>query len=342
MTEKDAYEDLADMYAQTPMMVDEIRGSLMEVLRVQFLPGEAQLAVKVGLDGGNLDEIAEKTGMDKGKLKTMLFAMAKKGTMWISPEKEGEERTYRTIGIAGPGLIETGGWGNVRFPHSVKLMKALYGFQNDFAKHLLAKFPMAVARVWTTPEALPDDADAGENVAHLVREAGAWGVSTCSCRLPHWVAEPGNHCDHLLETCIFLGDNARWGREHGLCREITADEAIDILSRSNEDGLVHSYDPDEFICNCCPDCCVLQKGMNEPGGIVLQPAGFAAVIDTETCSACGTCAGRCPVNAISVDEHAAVDEKACLGCAVCWPSCPTGSVGMKRRAEPVSTPLATL
>ena len=188
-----------------------------------------------------------------------------------------------------------------------------------------------MARVWTTPEALPMDAKPDENVARLIREAGAWGVSTCSCRLPHWIADPGNHCNHLLETCLFMGDMARWGVEHGMCREITYDQVMEILRACNEDGLVHTYDPDDFICNCCSDCCVFHVGIRQTGARLLQASGFVARVDETTCSVCETCADRCPMDAIQVDAHATVDEDKCIGCGVCFPTCTTGSITFVRR-----------
>jgi NAD-dependent dihydropyrimidine dehydrogenase PreA subunit len=258
----------------------------------------------------------------------MLNTMADKATAWISPGQEDPD--YRTVWIAGPGLVETGGWGNIRFPHSVQLLKALHRFEVEFAKKSLpiTSYPV---QVWTTPAALPDDAEPKENVAERIKAAGCWGISTCSCRLPHWVADPGNHCNHLLETCLFMGDVARWGVEHGMCREITYDEVVDLLRRCNEDGLVHTYDPLDFICNCCSDCCVFHVCLKETGHNPLTPSPFVARIDESTCSACGTCADRCPFGAIEVNASATVDPDKCLGCGVCFPTCTTGSVSFTRR-----------
>ncbi len=329
MSNKDIYESLLDMYAVVPG-IPEIADSLMEVLRLQFTPEEADLAVKVGFRGGNLNRIHEKTGIERENLKKMLNTMADKGTMWISPGEE--DPRYKTIGIGGPGLIETGGWGNVRFPHSVQLMKALHRLEVDFAVKSLPVLGFPV-RVWTTPAALPIDANPDENVVERIKEAGYWGVSTCSCRLPHWIADPGNHCNHLLETCLFMVDMARWGVEHGMCRVISCDDAIELIRRCNEDGLVHTYDPDDFICNCCSDCCVFHIGIRETGAKLLQPSEFVAQIDDSTCSACSTCADRCPFGAIQVDEYASVDAEKCLGCGVCFPTCTTGSVKFVRRSK---------
>ena len=176
MVEKDAYEALFDRYAKAPG-ISEMADSLMELLRLQFTPEEAGLALKVGARGRILGEIQERSGIEKKKLKQMLNTMADKGTMWIDPGQDDPD--YRTIGIAGPGLLETGGWGNVRFPHSVRLMKALHRFQIDFARECLPRLNYAV-QVWLTPAALPGDADPSENVAEMIKRAGY-----CGARVDH-------------------------------------------------------------------------------------------------------------------------------------------------------------
>jgi len=330
VTTKDVYEQLADMLDQSPPGVPKTP-SLMKLLRLQYTPKEAKLAVKVGLKSVKLDQIAEKTGIEKGKLKKMLNTMADKGTMWITPGEENPN--YRATGVGGPGLIETGGWGNVRFPYSVQLLKALHKFQREFAIEKLSKVGFPMSRVWPATVALPEDAQPSENVAEVIKQAGYWSVSTCSCRLPHWIADPGNHCKHLLETCLLLGKLGRWCVEHGMAREITYDQAAELLRKCNEDGLVHTYDPNWAICNCCADCCVFFTGLRETGATTLQRSDFVARVSEETCNACNTCADRCPVDAITVDECAAVDEDLCLGCGVCVPTCETKSVSLVRRPK---------
>ena len=120
------------------------------------------------------------------------------------------------VGIGWPGLIETGAWGNVRFPQSVALMKAMHEFQREWATNALPAFETPTNRVWAAVAVLPDDATPLENVAVQIREAGYWSVSTCSCRLPHWLADPGHHCGHMLETCVIMGKMGKWCVEHGM------------------------------------------------------------------------------------------------------------------------------
>jgi len=330
MSENDIYQQLFDMYAQWPFGAHKVVDSFMELLRCQFTPEEAELAIKIGFNNIKFGEVQRRTGMESSRLRQMLNTMADKGTLWVTPGVE--EPDYRTIGVAGPGLVETGGWGNIRFPHSVRLMQALHRFEVDFAVKCLPdlKYPVYV---WTTPEALPADADPKDNVAERIKEAGSWGISTCSCRLPHWISDPGDHCRHLLETCLFMGETARWGAEHGICREITYEEAVATLKRCNEDGLVHTYDPLDFICNCCTDCCVFFVCLNKTGYNPLRPAPYVAAIDQSTCNACGVCVQRCPFGAIVMEGFAVVDTEKCMGCGVCFPTCDMGAVEMVKRAK---------
>ena len=330
MTKKDAYEKLAEMFNQLPPGISYVP-SIMQVLRLQYTSKEAELAVEVGLKGIKLDEVQRRTGIDKQELNRMLNRMADKGTMWITPGEENPN--YRSVGIGGPGLIETGAWGNIRFPYSVQLLKAMARFQREWATKAMPALGFPTNRVWPSPAALPDDAQPSDNVAEMMKQAGYWSVSTCSCRLPHWVAAPGHHCNHILETCLILGKMGRWCVEHGMAREISYDRAVDLLKRCNEDGLVHTYDPSWAICNCCADCCVFFVSLRETGANVLQRSNFVAHVDQKTCAACGTCADRCPVDAIVVDDFAVINKDKCLGCGVCFPTCATRSVCLVRRSE---------
>ena len=336
MTE-DVYQRLAGMFAEAPLGFSTTP-AFLELLRLQYTPQEAELTVKMGFRALKLDQVHELTGIEKQELKKMLHTMACKGTMWITPGQE--DPNYSPIREGGPGLIETGGWGNVRFPYSVQLMKALHTVQYEFATQRLTRLGFPTSRVWADPDALPEDADPSENVAEMMKLAGFWSVSTCSCRLPHWIADPGNHCTHLLEVCLLMGKLGRWAVEHGMAREISYEQALDILQKSNRDGLVHTYDPSNAVCNCCADCCVFLVGQKATGEKLIEPSPFVAAVDDEACTACASCADRCPVDAIEINACSVIDRDRCLGCGVCVPVCNAAALKLARRPKAGQPPAA--
>ncbi|MCP4722576.1 MAG: 4Fe-4S dicluster domain-containing protein, partial [Desulfobacteraceae bacterium] len=73
-----------------------------------------------------------------------------------------------------------------------------------------------------------------------------------------------------------------------------------------------------------------------------------AVIQPETCKACGLCADRCPMDALTLeDNHLAANKKGqaptldpalCLGCGVCVHKCPSGSLTLSRKEKTAAPP----
>ena len=115
-----------------------------------------------------------------------------------------------------------------------------------------------------------------------------------------------------------------------MARKLSYEELVELLKKTNQDGLVHTINMLGLICNCCNDCCPIFQTyfMGAPTFI---PSPFAAHADEEACIACGTCAERCPVDAIVVDTFAVVDQDKCIGCGVCVPTCSTDAIKLVRR-----------
>lgn len=332
MVERDIYQELLDMINREDVVGLPDTPSMRRVVELQFTPDEAELALKIGLTGGSLEELSAKLGMEKETLYKKLWTMADKGTMWIDPGGV-QNPVCRVLGAAAPGLSETGIWGNIRFPYDVELAKNMRQVMWEWARDKLCTLGFPFAPVWAHPWALPEDAKPEENLAEFLKSQEHFSVSYCPCRLSHWITDPGNHCEHMAETCLHTGDTSRWCVEHGQGRELTYEEALEVLRKTNADGLVHTININGFICNCCDDCCPLFMGFHKLNVKTMVPSPFMPKIDEDTCIACGDCADLCPVKAVKVDRIATVDGDICIGCGVCVTHCPSESMALVRRPE---------
>ena len=52
---------------------------------------------------------------------------------------------------------------------------------------------------------------------------------------------------------------------------------------------------------------------------------MAAIVNAESCVACGACVDACPCGAIEVQDVAVVNDT-CAGCGACVDACPVGAI----------------
>jgi ferredoxin len=329
VTEKNVYEELAEMINKEDVVGMSPTPSFLKVLSLQFTPEEAALALQTHLSGGTLDELACRTGIGKTKLKDMLMTMADKGTIVYDPAEE--DSVYKIAGMVAGGLTETGLWGGIRFPFTAELGIAMYTMLREHAELSLAKLGFGYTPVWAAQVALTKDALPTEDLSQAIKGAGHWSVSACPCRLARSLVKPSDPCKHMLHTCVHTGALSRWAVKHGMARELTYDQTLRLLRECNEDGLVHTINIYGQICNCCRDCCAIFHSF-KLGAPTFAPSPFTAQSGQETCNECGTCAERCPVGAIRVDGHAVVDSAVCIGCGACIPTCKGKAMRLVRRS----------
>jgi hypothetical protein len=99
-----------------------------------------------------------------------------------------------------------------------------------------------------------------EKLSYYLSKYDTFSVSPCSCRASRTSINDG--CGHLAEEmCIQMGKGAEHYIRSGRAREITKEEALEIIHRAEENGLMHNLvnieEPGESsaICNCCSCAC---------------------------------------------------------------------------------------
>lgn len=336
MSKLELYEKLADRFDTGQLVGAPKTKSLLKILMLLFNPDQAELALTFPFKNTTLDD-AIKLYPDKADtLESLLDGMAEGGTVFRST-KPGIGKRYRLL----PSLV---GWAETPIWHGRETEQAreLAPLWRDYRKEgwseemargmpLMRVIPVDTA-VKDESAILPFDA-----IEPFVEAAAYRAVAHCPCRLMAKYVDDG--CDFSTENCLHFGSMGRYMVEHGLAREISKEETLQILKGADDEGLVHIIDNIEghlhTICNCCGCCCAFLVPINEKTGLnILAHSNYLASVDADECIGCGTCEERCPVNAIEVIEAISViDNATCLGCGICVPGCESDAIGLIHREE---------
>ncbi len=146
-----------------------------------------------------------------------------------------------------------------------------------------------------------------EEVRNLVEKAYAISVGPCSCRRSRRLM--GEGCGHLEDDmCMYLNDNAINYTRYGDHRMIDKEEAYEILSRAEANGLVHElnvapgYEDTTAICNCCACSCFALRIATYFRAPDAVRSNYVACVDPEKCVACGQCVENCQLNAVKLGQ----------------------------------------
>jgi electron transport complex protein RnfB len=330
MANAHGYRQLAEKLDQLPNGFPPAEdGSHFRLLEYLFTPGEASLAADLSPALETPAAIGARLKRPTAEIRPLLKEMARKGLI----------NAGRAEGGLGYGLMPfvVGFYEMQAGRMDSKLAElAEEYFRSGFRKALTVQPPFH--RVVPVRESVTTDLSIApfETAAGIVEQASAWSVTDCVCRKQ--TALIGRPCPHPVESCMVLSSTP--GAFHGRngMRELTKQEALELLRNLAEAGLVHSVsntrEGNWYICNCCTCSCGLLRGMAEAGiASVMAHSGFVCRVDEAACSACGVCAERCPFGAITVDGTARVDSIRCAGCGVCTVECPSDALTLVRRGE---------
>ncbi|MEN6562405.1 MAG: FAD-dependent oxidoreductase [Christensenella sp.] len=146
-----------------------------------------------------------------------------------------------------------------------------------------------------------------EEISTYLEENDIFTVSPCSCRTDREVMDEG--CGHLKEDmCIQMGHAAEYYIRTGRGRQITREEAYEILKRAEENGLMHEIPNTDgsgkthAICNCCGCGCLSLRTAAMFKNVDMVRSNYVSEVDAEKCVACGLCVENCPVNALRLGQ----------------------------------------
>ncbi len=184
-----------------------------------------------------------------------------------------------------------------------------------------------------------------EDVARYIKQAKSISVVNCVCRTYNALGG-ASRCEKPWNICIYLNMSSDIARAMNLGREITTEEAFELLKKAEDHGLVHtiingsSPETATVICNCCAcHCSILGALLKHENPRAFARSNFRPEITTALCEKCETCVRICPMTAIwhhyphtedLSDDYITFKEHRCIGCGLCAHHCPNSAISMRK------------
>jgi electron transport complex protein RnfB len=308
-----------------------------EIAKVLFTPEEAAVTSAMPRGFNTVSVIAEVLKKSKEETATVLEEMADKG-LCLSVKK-GDETVYGGLPFV-PGIFEYQFMRGTSTERDRKIAKLIYDYKKAVDKNRRPEqdvYPtMRVITVDRTIQA-KNEIHTYDQVKSYIESYEPLAVSTCYCRHQAKLVDEKSHCGNPDDVCLQFGRGAQFVIDRRMGRKIDKDEAMSILKRSEEAGLVHctnNRQEIDFLCNCCScHCVILKSALAHPKPGLFVNSGFHPVCDSDLCTACETCVERCPMKAISLNEDdlPEVNLERCIGCGVCATGCPSEAIQMEER-----------
>ncbi len=344
MGQTDIYKRLAEHLSQLGMGYPPTE-DLEEILKANFTAKEAEVALAlptrvIPLQPVGTDEIMEAVSLPRVELEQILEGLADKGLLYSGTTEDGTKGyALQQVGF---GFPQTFFWKGEDTPHA-RNMAALVAkyFNREVTQEAYGPAetkPFRYIPVGKTIEHEIETVYPYQMMERVIQGAEVIAVAHCPCRMTARLR--GRGCDHPSEVCMKFDDMAKYLIERGLARQITKEEALEIIKQSEEAGLVHfvdnAIDGIKHNCNCC-GCACWNVGNIKRRKIprdVLMATYFIRVTNEDECTGCGECVDVCPVDALAMEDNVVVIEKDwCIGCGICVDRCPTDAAQLRLRPD---------
>jgi formate hydrogenlyase subunit 6/NADH:ubiquinone oxidoreductase subunit I len=352
LTNDDAYNRFIDWFRKSNAYVPESK-QLLPLIKASYTVQEAELLTGMPLTLSPIDALAKMKNEEPEALQTTLDEMAGRGLVYramVNGKPKYRPNPPRFVFLRSlfwPGRRDA----DVQAvaPHVTRYYHDGFGdhWKDGKTKGLRA-IPIHAA-LSDTREIRPY-----EDIRNVLKMQDRFAVAHCPCR-ERKNTDPGlPDCKHDTENCLHFGKLADYIIENGLGREINQAECEAILEKAAKDGLVHAIsnwqENVDTICNCCQCCCVYFQAFHVLGHTEsMNTSSYEVRIEPESCSGCGKCVNRCPMDALSLQPHPRSTSKGgkvgtlnpsrCIGCGVCAYGCPTESLKLHHRKTVMEPPV---
>ncbi len=351
-TARSGYKKLTERLDRFPHGIVETE-TLYKILSVMFTEEEARLLSKLPIGYFDVPLAMKRWKKDYEDTRSILDDMASRAVL-LDIYKDNEPNYLLPppmIGFFEFTMMRT----NSHMDQKV-LSELFYEYvctEDDFVTSLMT-LETPLGRALVQEEAIEDNSlyvMDYEKTSEIIKNAKTIGVSTCYCR--HVKEHLGEDCDAPKEVCLTISNNGNSSLiRHGYAKEISKDEALDIIKLAKEHNLVQFAENVQknvsFICNCCSCCCEVLSNAKKHGFTnAINSSNYICEINPDNCTGCSKCVKVCPMGALTLTNTniegkkkiAVLNKDMCIGCGVCDRSCNFDALELVHRESRVFTPV---
>jgi Pyruvate/2-oxoacid:ferredoxin oxidoreductase delta subunit len=329
---EDVYKRLARHLDDLPAGFPPTKSGVeLRILKKLFLEDEAEMALLLSVLPESPNSVAVRARMSVTETALKLDKMSRKGLIYRIETEDGGRRYSANQFIIGIWEFQV----NNLSPDLIRDME-------EYMPTLMTAGPWKKSPQLRTIPVMKVIPVRHEILAHEKAEEMLLGqnrflIAPCICRRERTMM--GQGCGKPEEACLIMGRGVDYYEKNGMGRIIDRQEALAILQKADEAGLV--LQPSNArkianICMCCGCCCgVLRTIKAHPSPAEFVSSPFRACLDIKTCTDCGVCLGRCPMGALNRNDKGKVrfDPGRCIGCGLCITTCSGGSLTLARKPD---------
>ena len=343
MAANDVYERLARHLSTLGMGYPPTQ-TLIDILKENFNPVEAEVALAlptsvIPLQPVPVKEMITRADLPEDTLQNILEDLSQRGLVFCGKTAKGEKGyALQQVGFSFP---QTFFWKGEDTPHARNMAALIakyfnrnvtrqaYSSETDAYRYIPVSGTVDLSIQAVYPH---------HTMESVLKDVTDFAVCHCACRMISRLR--GRPCEHPTEVCIKFDEMAGYVIDRNLGREISREEALEIIKQSEDAGLVHFVDNTKgkikHNCNCC-GCACWNVGAIKRRKIprdILMAVYFVRETDEDACTGCGECAEICPVDAVVMEgDLPRIDTQWCIGCGVCVSGCPAGAAKLKIRPD---------
>jgi len=300
-------------------------GLEIRILKKIFTESEVSAVCYLSREMETIEYIVEKSGLQNEQVSSVLQDLSKRGLLQSDWNKENPKYGLRPFI---PGFYEAHA-SSEKMDHEFAHLFEKY-MSDDGAAGIMKPQPAllriipalsAIKSEWILPY---------DDVKSVLQASKSFQVIDCICRKEQDLL--GRQCDFPLKVCLNFSPEERSPDPNDISRQ----EALDLLDKCEEIGLVHSVSNAQgygFLCNCCGCCCGVLRGITDWGiENSVACSNYYAIIQDDKCVDCKLCIKRCQVNAITDGtETPVINRGKCIGCGLCVTGCPKNAVVLQMK-----------